>query len=158
MKTPQLGPDDPNPRTRLRNRPVIDRLMYRTALLDNGCWEWRGATNPKGYGNIRRDMDGPAYSVHRVSFEHFHGPIPDGLEVDHLCFNRACVNPDHLEAVDRRTNVLRGRRNQNHGKPTCGRGHDFDAANTSITPDGKRVCKACSRQRTADYRARKAAA
>jgi|SRR5450756_109757 len=149
---PRLKQGDTNPRTRLRNRPAIDRLMYRTALLDSGCWEWLGTKNPKGYGNIRRDDDGPIISVHRLAYQSLVGPIPVGLEIDHLCFNRACVNPAHLEPVTRRENVLRGARNQNYGKPECIWGHPFDEANTSIDTKGKRVCKTCVRTRMARYR------
>lgn len=150
---PRLRADQPNPHGRLRNRPVIERLMFRTALLDDGCWEWRGSKNPRGYGHIRKDDGGSLYAVHRVSYEHFLGPIPKGLEVDHTCFNRACVNPDHLEAVTHQQNVNRGRHNQNDGKSACLRGHDFTPENTSINTNGKRVCKTCARERMRDYRA-----
>ena len=152
MKRPMLDAGDANPKTRLRNAPAIDRLMYRTALLNNGCWEWQGTKNPKGYGSIRRDMDGPKVAVHRLAYAEMVGPIPDGLEIDHTCFNRACVNPDHLEPVTHEENVNRGRRNQNHGKTHCIHGHAFDEANTSIDTLGRRVCKTCSRNRTAKYR------
>lgn len=156
--TPLLGLDAPNPQSRLRNAPVIERLMYRTSLTPSGCWEWRGTTNAKGYGNIRRDLDGPIEAVHRVSYEHFTGPIPPGLEIDHLCFKRNCVNPDHLEAVTHAENVRRGRTNQNHGKTHCIQGHEFNESNTSINPLGKRVCKTCARLNQRKYRARKVAA
>lgn len=154
---PMLGPDDPNPRTRLWGTPVIQRLMYRTAELPNGCWEWRGTVNTKGYGNIRLDQDGPIEAVHRVSYQHFVGPIPVHLEIDHLCFHRACVNPEHLEAVTHLENVRRGRTNQNHGKTHCIHGHEFSAENTSVDTLGKRVCKACARERSRQYRDRKSA-
>jgi hypothetical protein len=150
--TPMLAPDAPNPTSRLRNAPVLARLMYRTAALPNGCWEWRGSANPRGYGHIRLDMNGRIYAVHRVAYEQLVGPIPAGLEIDHLCFNRRCVNPDHLEPVTRLENVRRGRTNQNDGKTHCKRGHEFDAANTSIDVLGKRVCKACARERQRTYR------
>lgn len=142
-----------NPTTRLRNAPVIDRLMFRTKALANGCWLWLGSKNPKGYGHIRSDMGGPLVSVHRVAWEHHAGPIPPHLEIDHICLNRACVNPGHLRLATRIENVRHGRANQNHGKSACKRGHMFDSDNTRIDRKGKRVCRLCTRDAMRAHRA-----
>lgn len=71
-----------------------------------GCWNWTRTIQPNGYGRI--SIDGRLVYVHRAAYEAFVGPIPDGLDIDHLCRNRRCCNPEHLEAVTRRTNLLRG--------------------------------------------------
>jgi hypothetical protein len=152
---PQLGENDPVPTTCLpRGSAVVDRLMFKTALLSNGCWEWRGARNPKGYGNIRVESYGTAKSTHRVAYQEMVGPIPDGLEIDHLCRNRACVNPDHLEAVTRTTNIRR----VDQRKARCKSGHAMTPANTRVyvTPTGMetRNCRACAREFTRQYRLR----
>lgn len=156
--TPHLGPNDPVPTTCLpRGSSVAQRLMFKTALLPNGCWEWRGAKNPKGYGNIRVDSYGPAKSAHRVAYTELVGPIPDGLEIDHLCKNRACINPKHLEPVTRMVNIQR----VDQRKARCKSGHEMTPENTRIyiTKSGMetRNCRACAREFTRQYRLRKAA-
>ena len=155
MTKPNLASDETPTGCLPRGSSVVDRLMFRTALLGNGCWEWRGARNPKGYGNIRVDSYGPAKSVHRVAYTEMVGPIPDGLEIDHLCRNRACINPQHLEAVTRTANVQR----VDQRKSVCKNGHEMTQDNTRVytTPQGYegRKCRTCSRDFTRQYRARK---
>ena len=134
---------------------IEERFHTKYVKTMDGCWEWTGPT----YGGYGRLAVGHAYErAHRVSYALAIGPIPDGLEIDHLCRNRACVNPDHLEAVEHRENVLRGEGPAaRHAVQTeCHRGHPFDAANTYMRPDHRgRECRACGRERVRQYDARK---
>lgn len=113
-----------------------------------GCWNWTGVLFG-GYGRLflRRGRAGVA-RAHRFSYELLVGPIPDGLDLDHLCRNRRCVNPAHLEPVTCGENVVRSpisRPGQQVRQTHCKRGHLFDAENTHVTPKGKRHCRACDR-------------
>lgn len=122
-----------------------------------GCWTWRGYLNEGGYGRFTI-MAEPVYA-HRFSHEQFVGPIPDGFQVDHLCGNPSCVRPSHLEATPARTNNLRGRSRaaENARRSHCLNGHELTGDNVSITMnDGvpRRRCRACSRARTAEWKAR----
>lgn len=83
-------------------RPVMDRLMEKVREDENGCWIFEGYVNSDGYGQI--SLDGRLRSTHRVSYEHFVGPIGPGEVIDHLCFSPACVNPDHLRAITPKQN------------------------------------------------------
>lgn len=87
-----------------------DRFMSNTKEDERGCWVWQRARQANGYGRVglRTTTHNYDWVAHRLSWTHLRGPIPDGLVIDHLCRNRACVNPDHLEPVTQKVNVNRG--------------------------------------------------
>lgn len=126
-----------------RQSPSIDgALEALSQLIDmsGDCWEWTGYRDHYGYGG--RWYQGRQWKAHALIYTLFVEPIPAGLEIDHLCKNRACVNPDHLEPVTHRTNLLRSRRD------SCPHGHPLDGWRSP----GHRYCLTCNR-----LRARKAA-
>ncbi len=90
--------------------PVVERLLEKVLKTESGCWVWTGSVR-KDYGQIRaRKIDG-TWSVrqaHVVAYEELVGPVPEGLELDHLCRNTLCINPDHLEPVTHKVNIERG--------------------------------------------------
>lgn len=115
-------------------------------LKTDNCWIWLGNIAPIGYG--RYFKNGKSFYVHRISYELFKKPIKKGYHIDHLCKNRKCVNPDHLEEVTLSENVKRGtaydkKRNQTY----CLRGHLFSKENTKINSQKARICKKCQRIR-----------
>jgi hypothetical protein len=140
------------------SRPLAKRFHEKYAIdLATGCWNWTACLTRDGYGSIA--MGAPSRKTalaHRVSYELLIGPIPEGLVIDHLCRNRACVNPAHLEVVPFAVNVLRGEGAcaQHARRSTCGYGHPYDATRR----DGKRRCLRCAADASARYRARKHAA
>ena len=110
----------------------------------NGCWLWTGYIS-NGYGLIK--WAGKVRSAHRTAYELLVGPISVGLEIDHLCRVKNCVNPDHLEPVTHRENCARGE-NYNSNKTHCINGHAFDSENTYIIPSsGGRQCRICAREK-----------
>jgi HNH endonuclease len=130
-------------------RTLRRRLLSRITIDPSGCLIWNGETDPDGYGRIYVDQGNRHARVHRVMFEMFSGPIPDGLHIDHRCRVRLCANVAHMELVTNRQNVLRGTGPTaiNAGKEKCDAGHDFDLFNTYIRTDGHRRCRQCTRER-----------
>lgn len=114
------------------------------------CWIWVATVGENGYGQFMHE-DGHLVKAHRWSFTHLIGEVPVGLDLDHLCKNRACVHPLHLEPVTRSVNNLRG----GLSKPHCPKGHFYDIENTGYQKNGNRYCKACSRNWAKDYYYRK---
>lgn len=118
------------------------RLLARVeGVGGDGCWLWTGAKVGLGYGRIR--IAGKSRSTHRISYEAFVGPIPDGLVLDHLCRTPACLRPDHLEPVPQRENLRRGNTHWGLIEATgkCRRGHPFEAH--AITSGKWRTCGIC---------------
>ncbi len=116
-------------------------------LTESGCWLWTGSTYFNGYGSFF--FEGKSIRAHRYSYVRAKGKIPDGLQIDHLCRVRCCVNPDHLEAVTAKKNINRGR-NYKSEKTHCPRGHPYSGANLLITKPGSRQCRACHRKKQRD--------
>lgn len=133
--------------------PMVNQKDWRLRLNNlwepdelTGCMWWTGHIGAGGYGTLW--ADGKNRKAHRLAYELWVGPVPDGLELDHLCRNRSCICPAHLEAVDHRTNVVRGigPTSSNASKTHCVNGHPLSGENLRITYVGTRMCKACHRR------------
>ena len=121
---------------------------------DHGCLLWQGSKMRNGYGQVQ-DGAGKVRAAHRVYYEALVGPVPVGLDLDHLCRIRACCEPTHLEPVTHGENLRRGNVGQYWARQThCVSGHEFTEANTYRHPSGSRHCRQCTNAR---QRARTAA-
>lgn len=112
---------------------------------------WLGAKDAAGYGRIR--IDGKVRLAHIVIYEIYKNKVPHGLELDHTCRVRSCVNPLHLEAVTHAVNMNRAY--PYWYKTKCKKGHELNNSNTYISPIGRRICRKCSNISAKKYRERK---
>lgn len=130
----------------LSRRPTLDARFWSKVLKTDGCWLWMAGRFSTGYGNF--SVHGRPGMAHRFAYELLVGPIPEGLELDHLCRLRHCVNPEHLEPVTHWVNLSRGlawdkTRPHNHrGKTHCKNGHPLSGDNLYLWR-GIRLCRAC---------------
>jgi hypothetical protein len=138
----------------------IERIEFYARPAPNGCWLWSGQIDVGRYGVVRA-ADGKVHKAHRVAYEAYVGPIPDGLTIDHTChstdtkcaggptcMHRRCVNPAHLEPVTMRVNALRGNTTaaKHAAKTHCPQGHEYTPENTYSSPKrGERDCRKCRR-------------
>ncbi len=129
-----------------REMKVLSKILKKYTVDKNGCWNWAGYTTESGYGRFRRKKKN--ILSHRYFYKFFVGEIPEGLDIDHLCFNRRCINPKHLEAVTRSENNRRAWARKIKNTPNCPHGHPYSGKNLYIGFDKKRnqkrrVCKIC---------------
>ena len=140
---------------------ALEKRFWQNVTKSDDCWLWSGEILWNGYG--RMYISGRKKLIrqlaHRFSFELANGPIGAGLTIDHLCRNRSCVRPSHLEAVTMRENNLRGNSatSKNSRKTECVHGHPFTEENTIIRKDrpDTRECKECARRNSRNYMRRK---
>lgn len=150
-------------------RPVKERLLDKVREGESGCWVFEGYINPGGYGAML-DGDGRTRTAHRISYEIFVGPIPEGRQLDHVCHtldkdcpggrscpHRRCVNPAHLEPVTQRENKLRGVSFSavNAAKTHCANDHEYTPENTYYRTPTHRVCRTCNNAAAQAYYRRK---
>lgn len=146
---------------KIKYRNKIDVLNKFFSLFSfnesGGCWVWNGSFGGSGYGNFYDPFHKKrTTTAHRYSYELLKGPIDEGLTIDHLCRNKKCINPEHLEQVSIRENLIRGTGfiAINVKKTHCPDGHPYDGRNLGVYK-GLRHCKMCKRNRIAIWRQKK---
>lgn len=136
---------------------TVQVVFQHCKVTDAGCWEWQRGLNFGGYGSMR--IEGKRWMAHRAAYELAIGPIPAGLDLDHLCRNRKCCNPEHLEPVTRSENLRRGEVGRwNLATTHCPQGHPYDDENTYQDKRGWRGCRTCRAEATKRYNDKKRAA
>ena len=124
---------------------VWEKSQYISSWDDNECWEWLGNKNGNGYGQFKKF--GQTIRLHKFSYEFFKGSVPIGLEIDHLCKNRVCLNPNHLEAVTHQENIRRSLVLLTH----CPHGHEYTPENLVKSAKWK-TCRICRNAHHKKYR------
>lgn len=148
------GPTGPTPikvcLVAIRNDEALAARFWAKVRKGDGCWEWQACLSRKGYGQFK--ISGRAQQAHRVSFILAGRDIPEGLGLDHLCRNKKCVRPDHLEAVTNRENVIRGDTvpGRNFRKTHCPYGHELTPENL-VKSRPYRRCLTCHRKSCREY-------
>lgn len=138
---------------------LAERFWAKVSPEPNtGCWLWSGAVTPAGYGKIA--INRRLKAAHRLSYEMNVGPIPEGLEIDHLCKVKCCVNPAHLEPVTHSENCRRGPQGEHtarimRAKTHCPRGHPYSGKNLKIGAKGERRCRTCENASVSRWRKRR---
>lgn len=125
---------------------AVERFLKRVEVT-SGCWIWKSSVDKRA-GYARISDNGKQWLVHKWVWEQMGFRVPDGFELDHLCRNRRCVNPFHVEPVTHRENLLRGEGfpARNAQKTTCAKGHPYAGDNLYLTPrEGHRRCRQCNR-------------
>lgn len=132
-------------------RDIVERLDERKIIDENGCWIWSGPlAHGTGYGSLH--WRGGPKLVHRVSYIVYKGEIESKMVIDHLCRNKLCFNPDHLESVTTKENILRGTSPAaiNSKKEYCINGHNLEE--NAYTYDSKRLCRVCRKDAAKRFR------
>lgn len=127
-------------------RTLDERFHAKIEKLESGCWRWTAHIGSHGYGMIHTGPPRLRLIVaHQAAYELYRGPVPEGLVLDHLCRNRWCVNPDHLEPVTEQENIMRGQAPciLIHLSGCCMRGHEMVPENTYIDKNNHRYCRTC---------------
>ena len=138
--------------------PVSTEKRLMKKVIKNaltGCWEFVGSRLPSGYG-ILWNGNRPE-GAHRIAYRLFIEDIPNGLEVDHKCNNRSCVNPDHLCLLSHKDNIRKSASimGENFRKTHCKRGHPLSGENLFIAKSGSRQCRECMKLHARNAKARK---
>ena len=134
-------------------KPTLAERMWKGFTREpDGCWMWRRKLSSGGYG--RTKVGRKDWAAHRLVYTLIVGPIPEGLELDHLCRNRACVNPSHLEPVTHYENGRRSPIAYGRAKTACPNGHEYTPENTAVRKGKWRECLTCRRARKARHAGR----